>query len=254
MAGGQIQIPPSLAWAAASAAPLPTGAAKEAVEVLGKRIANDHYPQGSLMPTEPELAASLGVSRATVRDAVKVLSGKGLVRTARRYGTRVRPIEQWNLLDPDVITWHGSNHARIAQMFSETTELRCIIEPAAAELAAIRATEAQIEAVFDAARTLHPVGEDVAASFEADCLFHATILDATGNLMMRQLRPIILAVLRISHEMGVQVVDGEPMPRDGHLHVAEAIQRRDPAAARDAMDKMLQANRRTAAAYWHRAG
>ena len=58
------------------------------------------------MPTEPELAAALGVSRATVRDAVKVLSGKGLVRTARRYGTRVTPVEAWNLLDGDVIAWH----------------------------------------------------------------------------------------------------------------------------------------------------
>jgi GntR family transcriptional regulator, galactonate operon transcriptional repressor len=80
---------------------LPTGAAKQAVAVLGRRIANDLYRPGEIMPTELELAESLGVSRATVRDAIKVLSGKGLVRTARRYGTRVRPVEEWNLLDAD---------------------------------------------------------------------------------------------------------------------------------------------------------
>ena len=73
---------------------LPNGAAKQAVDILGRRIANDAYLPGEIMPTEPELADSLGVSRATIRDAIKVLSGKGLVRTARRYGTRVRPIEE----------------------------------------------------------------------------------------------------------------------------------------------------------------
>nr|WP_272212682.1 GntR family transcriptional regulator [Marinicella sp. W31]MDC2878593.1 GntR family transcriptional regulator [Marinicella sp. W31] len=78
---------------------LPTGAAKEAVTVLGRRITNDVYGPGEIMPTEPELAESLNVSRATIRDAIKVLSGKGLVRTARRYGTRVRPLDEWNLLD-----------------------------------------------------------------------------------------------------------------------------------------------------------
>ena len=88
------------------------------------------------MPTEPELAAALGVSRATVRDAVKVLSGKGLVRTARRYGTRVTPVEAWNLLDGDVIAWHATDHPRMRRIFAETTELRAIMEPSAAALAA----------------------------------------------------------------------------------------------------------------------
>ena len=88
------------------------------------------------MPTEPELAAALGVSRATVRDAIKVLSGKGLVRTARRYGTRVTPVEDWNLLDGDVIAWHRPDHPRMRRIFAETTELRTIMEPAAAALAA----------------------------------------------------------------------------------------------------------------------
>ena len=72
--------------------PLPTGAAKKrAVEILGARIINDVYAPDEIMPTESELAESLAVSRATIRDAIKVLSGKGLVRTARGYGTRVNP-------------------------------------------------------------------------------------------------------------------------------------------------------------------
>ena len=131
------------------------------------------------MPTEPELAASLGVSRATVRDAIKVLSGKGLVRTARRYGTRVLPVEDWNLLDGDVVRWHRRDHPRMRRIFAETTELRCIMEPAAAALAAERATEAQVGTILGAAYAIHPEADDVQALFDADCRFHVTILDAT---------------------------------------------------------------------------
>lgn len=130
------------------ASSLPTGAAKQAVEALGRRIASDIYREGEVMPTEGELAESLGVSRATVRDAVKVLSGKRLLRTARRYGTRVRPVDEWNLIDADVVAWHAPDHPRIRRIFAETTELRTIIEPAAAALAAERASARQIETLL----------------------------------------------------------------------------------------------------------
>ncbi len=225
---------------------LPTGAAKQAVAVLGRRIANDLYRPGEIMPTELELADSLGVSRATVRDAIKVLSGKGLVRTARRYGTRVRSVEEWNLLDADVAAWHEPTHPRLQMMFAGTTELRSIIEPAAAALAAERATDEQVRVILDAALAMHPGDGDVASLFASDCRFHATMLEATGNPIMRQLRPIILTMLRISYEFGVLARDAEPVTREGHIEVAEAIRDHDPLAARKAMETMLERNRRTA--------
>jgi GntR family transcriptional regulator, galactonate operon transcriptional repressor len=225
---------------------LPTGATRVAVETLGRRIAADVYAEGDVMPTELELAASLGVSRTTARDAIKVLSGKGLVRTARRYGTRVRPVEEWNLLDADVASWHEPMHPRVRMMFAETTELRCILEPEAAALAAERATDRQRAIIRDAAHAMRPEEDDVQALFDADCRFHATMLDATGNRMMRQLRRIILAMLRISYEYGVLAVDGEEITREGHVRVADAITARDPATARRAMTEMLERNRLTA--------
>ncbi len=63
------------------------------------------------------------------------------MRTARRYGTRVTPLEAWNLLDGDVIAWHATDHPRMRRIFAETTELRAIMEPSAAALAARRATD-----------------------------------------------------------------------------------------------------------------
>lgn len=231
---------------------LPTGAAKEAVVVLGQRIVNDIYLPGDVMPTEPELAESLGVSRTTVRDAIKVLSGKGMVRTARRYGTRVRPIEDWNLLDADVVSWHQPTNKRIARMFVETTELRCIIEPAAAALAAERATPDQIQTILDAAQAMHPGDGSINDLFSADCLFHSTVLEATDNLMMRQLKPIFQSILRISYEFGVQIVDGKTPSREGHILVAQAIRDGDSDKARFEMDMMLEGNRMTSAEYWQR--
>ena len=225
---------------------LPTGTTKIAVDTIGRRIANDVYLPGQIMPTEPELAQSLGVSRATIRDAIKVLSGKGLVRTARRYGTRVRPIEEWNLLDADVISWHEHVHPRLARIFSETTELRLILEPAAAGLAAQRATPTQIDTIVGAAAALHPEQDDVQTMFAADCRFHTTILDATGNGMLRQMRPLIITMLSISYEYGVLQQASEPVSREGHIRVAEAIQQRDGKLASEEMARMLELNRRDA--------
>lgn len=228
-------------------ASMPTGAAREAVAVLGQRIANGTYLAGEVMPPEAALAESLGVSRATVRDAIKVLSGKGLVRTARRYGTRVRPVEEWNLLDADVVAWHDPSHPRLRQMFAETTELRTILEPAAAGLAAERATGEQAIAILEAARIMQQGAGDLPTLFAADCRFHATMLEATGNLMMRQLRPLILTMLRISYGFGAREQPAGPLILGGHVEVAEAIRDGDPAAARQAMAAMLEYNRQAAA-------
>jgi DNA-binding FadR family transcriptional regulator len=223
---------------------LPKGVARKAVDTLGRWIANDVLSPDSVMPTELELAARLGVSRATVRDAIKVLSGKGLVRTARRYGTRVLPVDDWNLLDRDVVSWHRSDHPRMRRIFAETTELRTILEPAAAALAAERATEDQVRTILEAAHAIQPETGDVKSLFEADCRFHVTILDATGNQVMRQFRQILVTMLRVSYEVGVTRPQIEPVTRQGHIDVAEAIAGRSPDEARSAMTRMLSRNQR----------
>jgi DNA-binding FadR family transcriptional regulator len=91
------------------------------------------------------------------------------------------------------------------------------------------------------------------ALFEADCRFHVTLLDATQNQVMRQLRPIILTILRVSYEFGVTKPQNEPVSRQGHIDVAEAIAGRNPEAARKAMAKMLERNQSLVAEYWNDA-
>lgn len=240
------ETPPRLELPIAENPSLPTGATRTALETLGRRITNDAYPEGAIMPTEAELASSLNVSRTTARDAIKVLSGKRLVRTARRYGTRVRPAAEWNLLDADVISWHEPGHPRVRTMFVETTELRCILEPEAAALAAERAMPEQRRAIHAAASEMQAEQQSLQNLFDADCRFHATILEATGNQMMLQLSGIILATVRISYEFGIIANDGESVSREGHLRVAEAVLAGNPVRAREEMAGMLARNRRTA--------
>ncbi|WP_292408547.1 GntR family transcriptional regulator, partial [Mesorhizobium sp.] len=128
------------------------------VNVLGSRILGGVYRQGEMLPREEELCAMLGVSRTSVREAIKVLSAKGLVEARRRVGVRVLSRDDWRLLDPVVLSWHPDIQ-NDSELISGLIEARRIFEPAAAELAARRATGsdlAAIETAFNAMRDSIP--------------------------------------------------------------------------------------------------
>lgn len=223
-------------------AELPTGAVKTAVNRLGRMIAHGDFPIGATIPMEAELVEMLGVSRTVVREAIKVLSGKGMLRTARRYGTRVLPFDRWNLLDPDVISWHDPNSPAAARIFKESTQLRFIVEPEAAALAALHATPEQRQVILRAAEHIRPEPFGDEGMIAADYTFHATILDGTGNILLRQLQGLILALLQFSYPTGKRAVPDEKVSLQKHISVAEAIAAGDPDAARKRMRGMLEQN------------
>ncbi len=223
-------------------ASLPTGQVKTVVDALGKMIARGDFPSGERIPMEPELAETFQVSRTVVREAVKVLSGKGLVRTARRYGSRVCPFDEWNLLDPDVIGWHEPSSPMARRIYAESTQMRYIFEPEAAALAAVHGTKEQFATILAAARNISPEPHGVEAMIAADFMFHATILDATDNMMLRQLRRLIFAILKFSYSTGSVAVPDEEVSRQNHIVVAEAIAERNGKLARDRMRGMLDQN------------
>jgi len=221
---------------------LPTGAVKDTVEHLGKNVVRGVYETDAVLPREEELVEELGVSRTVVREAIKVLCGKGLIRTARRYGSRVCPFESWNLLDPDVIRWHDPDSPRTARIYAEATDLRLIFEPEAAALAAAHASRAQRDTILAAADCITPdQGEE--AMIGADYAFHATILQASGNLMLAQLQNVIYAVLLFSYSAGRAGAPEEQVSRRNHLGVAEAIAGREADLARTRMRDMLAQNK-----------
>jgi DNA-binding FadR family transcriptional regulator len=119
------------------------------VHAIGRQIVNGDIRPGEVVPVE----AGLTASRTVLREVIKVLAAKGLVESRPRTGTRVRPRHAWNLLDPDVLAWHQEG-ASTAAFLRQLSEVRLIVEPAAAELAARRAGESELQAIDEAYRDM----------------------------------------------------------------------------------------------------
>ncbi|MEP3047631.1 MAG: FCD domain-containing protein [Roseibium sp.] len=221
---------------------LPTGAVKDTAESLGRRIVRGVYKTGTLLPKEDEFVTEFEVSRTVVREAIKVLSGKGLVRTARRYGSRVCEFSGWNLWDPDVIRWHDPDSPLTARIYSEAADLRCLFEPEAAALAAVNASQEQRDLILDAADKIYSLDDDP-SMVGADYVFHATILEASGNMMLAQLQNLICSVLVFAYAAGAKSAPDKKVSRAKHIDVANAIASGDSEKARAGMLDMLLLNK-----------
>jgi DNA-binding FadR family transcriptional regulator len=202
----------------------------EVVAEIGRRIANGSFAANTNLPTEYELAASFGVSRNLLREAIKVLLSKGMIEVRPKTGTRVLPVENWNILDPDVTGWLISSEQGTVAAFN-LTEFRLIAEPKASYLAAIRATSADIAEMRRACAELEAcVGypERVPA---VDAVFHSSIYRASHNMLLQHFGKLIGRL----HEAQVVLTNqgqgsfelGLPL----HREVTEAIAARNPAAA-----------------------
>ena len=121
----------------------------EVVHTIGLQIVSGQLQPGDPLPPEDELTSDLAVSRTVLREAVRVLAAKGLVLARPKIGTRVRERSDWNILDPDVLSWRAEA-AHDQKLYEETTEIRLAIEPLAARLAATRATDEEVAAITEA--------------------------------------------------------------------------------------------------------
>lgn len=208
------------------------------LQQLGVDIVTGTYGLGNPFPTEAELCKRLGASRSVLREAVKMLTAKGLLKARPRQGTWIEPERNWNLLDPDVLRW------LLERKFSpglllEFTQVRLAIEPVAAALAARHANDAAKAAIFAALNRMKAadVGED--DPLTSDIAFHVAVLEASGNRFYAQLRDIIEAALRTSIRLtnrrkGVQLASVAD-----HQKVADAIQAGDADLATTAMRALI---------------
>jgi DNA-binding FadR family transcriptional regulator len=215
-----------------------TGLHGAVVHAIGIRILRGELEPGEALPTEEELGGDLGpdlaVSRTVVREAIKVLAAKRLVESRPKTGTRVRPRRDWNLLDPDVLAWQveaGPDR----RFLGEAHELRSIIEPAAARLAAEHATDEQIEALEEAAHLMVSAGEDSEAFLEPDLQFHTLLLEATGNELLEHMASILASILRTLFSYSDRPPGAYSRAALLHVAVAEAIRDHDPEAAETAL-------------------
>lgn len=210
----------------------------QVLEGLGSRIVRGELQPGQTLP-ETELCRDLGASRTVVREVLKTLSAKGLVDTRTRTGTRVLEATHWNLLDLDVLGWRYAAMPRM-QFFRELFELRRMIEPNAAALAAERATAPDIKAIANAYADMQKAPHESQSAIDADLSFHRAVLSAAHNELLTQMAGVIGAGLLTSFRISSSSFDVF-VPQHGEI--LEAIRYGRPNAARAAMDKLLLSTR-----------
>ncbi len=172
----------------------------EVAHQIGREIATGYYVPGSLIEEEAALSRRFGVSRTVVRDAVKVLVGKGLLEVRRGIGTRVNPREQWSLLDVDVLAWQLSTQADSA-MLLQLMEVRQLFEPQAAAWAAKRAKASEVADILEAVNAMSSNVTDMELFLKADARFHRLVLRAAHNEFLLALSGIIYSSLLSSVRM-----------------------------------------------------
>jgi DNA-binding FadR family transcriptional regulator len=201
-------------------------------------VLRGELPAGSVLPNEEALSAQLAVSRTALREAIKVLAAKGLIASRPKTGTRVRPRADWNFLDPDVLAWRLST-GDIDGYVKELFELRRVIEPAAAALAAQRAKTADTARMERAYRGMEAAGDDGEKFEEPDRQFHQAVLRMTGNEMIGSLAALIETALLMSFRLSNDNPRGQRHSLPLHRAVLTAIQRQHPEHARKAMERLL---------------
>jgi DNA-binding FadR family transcriptional regulator len=203
---------------------------------LGKMIVTGRY-DGIAFPTEAELSKQHGVSRSVTREAVKMLTAKGLLSARPRQGTIIEPSTSWNLFDADVLRWLLDRKFSI-ELLRHFNQLRIAIEPAAAALAATNADAFGLQLINAgyARMVAAEAGDD--DTLEADIAFHLSILRASANPFFDQFRDVVATALRTSIRF-TNRIRGRTADLAAHEAVKLAIEARDPVAARTAMAQII---------------
>ncbi len=211
---------------------------KQIVELLGTAIVTGRYPPGAQFPVEADLCSQYGASRTAVREALKVLNAKGLISSRPRRGTIVRPQQNWNVLDPDVLRWILKQGFSLS-LLAEFTQMRLAIEPIAAAEAAARGSKEQHEAICRALDRMAAAERGEDDPLGADIAFHLAILDASSNRFFISMKPMVEAALQFAIRF-TNRAKGIPVGEQAeHSAIYKAIARRAPEAARKASKALL---------------
>lgn len=206
---------------------------------LGAAIVRGEYAIDKSFPTEAELSIQFNISRSVTREAVKMLTAKGLIASRPRQGIRVMPGTHWNMFDADVLAWTLNARPSI-ELLKEFTQLRMAIEPEAAVLAAANHQDsAAIKPIASALMRMKKADEGQDDPLAADIDFHCAILAASNNRFFFQLREFIQVALRVSIASTNQLKGVFNASYDDHKKIYDAIAAGDGAAAAAAVRVLL---------------
>jgi len=211
------------------------------VQELGHMIVAGDLAVGELLVPEA-IAERYGVSRTVVRETLRVLEAKGLISARPNVGTRVRPVADWNLLDPDVIMWRAHAPNDLRRQLRELLELRGAIEPLAARLAARNVSadgRAVLAAAYGSMRAAADA-QDFSAFTKADVQFHGALLAASGNGMLDRLSAVVAAALRARGDLFPLAREVSPEALALHGQLLDAVGAGDEDAAEQIMRGLLR--------------
>lgn len=206
---------------------------------IGVAIVSGRLQPGEILEGEIEASERRKVSRSAYREAIRMLAAKGLVESRPKAGTRVTPPERWNLLDPDVLGWIFATEPSAA-FIRDLFELRLIVEPAAADLAARRRTSSDLAVMGHALEEMAHHGLTVEKGRAADQAFHHAILQAARNAPLLSLSSSIGAAVSWTtiFKQRRRRLPRDPLP--DHRALFDAIVASDPVAARERMVDLVQ--------------
>ena len=206
---------------------------------LARMIASGAVRPGQNLPSEAELSLQFGVSRTVVREAIKGLEAKYLVRSRPRVGTVVLPRDEWALLDAEVLVWLA-DYLDATQFADAVLEARRAIEPAAAELACARASLSDLAEVEKALTAMDQAGGDPEIFTRADLAFHEALLRASHNPVFMQFIHSIRAGLNLMLLASNKSVDDYSRTVASHRALLAALVAPDASRAREASLMLLQ--------------
>jgi DNA-binding FadR family transcriptional regulator len=205
---------------------------------LGTAILSGEYRPGDSLDGEIEQSVALGVSRTVYREAMRILVSKGLIESRPKAGTHVTPRHRWNLLDPEILAWMFTRRPD-EHFIRDLFELRGIIEPAAAALAAQRREQVHLDVMAEALAQMGSFGLSAKGGQEADRRFHRAILEASGNEALASLSSSVGAAVQWTthYKQRASKIPRDPLPE--HIAVHTAIAAANPAEASNAMTQLL---------------
>ena len=187
----------------------PARFASVVVDELARRIVSGELAEGDLLPTEPALCDQFGFSRTVIREALKLLEERGLVRVEQGRGTSVQPRSSWDLLDPVVLRLALAHDADLS-LFDDLITVRRVLEREMARAAATRLTEQDLAALAETLEQMEAAHDDYDRFRGLDLAFHATLMTASGN-------EVGLTVVRTIHRHGGVLPPLASPPKRGEL-------------------------------------
>jgi len=202
----------------------------QALEQLRRRITEGKWAIGERLPTEPELSAELGISRNTVREAMRVLAFSGLIDIRQGDGSYLR-----SMTDP-----LGAMRALSHCTLEQAQETRQILEVEAIGLAAVRRTEADLSAMRDALKASAELYHgDLEAYISADLVFHKHLVDAAHNPALSELYQYFSAIVAAQLRQTLNISPRRQAVFDLHIALLDAVEQQDPERAKSLCRQLI---------------